>query len=252
MLKKLVAGALASGVAAGLLAVLLQFAFVQPILLEAERFESGELEHFSMRVTHDHDHGAAAPAATGTADHGDADHDMGHAHDHDADDGALQRNTLTVLFSVFTYVGFALMLVAGFQVAERAGVGITARSGLVWGFTGFVAFHLAPAFGLAPELPGNSAADITDRQIWWLATVVLSLGGMALLGFGRTWLHWGGGIVLLMLPHVIGAPHPGEYWGSAPPELASEFAVRALTVSLCAWLALGLTAGYVWQSDKTA
>jgi cobalt transporter subunit CbtA len=252
MLKKLVAGALASGVAAGLLAVLLQFAFVQPLLLEAERFESGELEHFSMRVAHDHDHGAAAAATTGAADHDNADHDMGHTHDHGADDGALQRNALTVLFSVFTYVGFALMLVAAFQVAERYGAVITARVGLLWGLAGFVTFHLAPAFGLAPELPGNSAADITNRQVWWLATVLLSAGAMALLGYGRTWMHWGGGIVLLLLPHVIGAPHPGEYWGSAPPELASEFAVRAVTVSLCAWLALGLTAGYVWQSDKTA
>ena len=35
---------------------------------------------------------------------------------------------------------------------------------------GFVAFHLAPGFSLAPEVPGVAAADITARQIWWFAT----------------------------------------------------------------------------------
>ena len=30
---------------------------------------------------------------------------------------------------------------------------------------------LAPAFSLAPEVPGIAAADITARQLWWFATV---------------------------------------------------------------------------------
>ena len=39
--------------------------------------------------------------------------------------------------------------------------------------------------------------------------------------------------------HLLGAPEPQAFTGSAPPELSAPFAARALGVSLVAWLALG-------------
>ena len=45
MLSRIVTSALFAGFAAGLIAALLQLAFVQPHLLHAEMFESGELVH---------------------------------------------------------------------------------------------------------------------------------------------------------------------------------------------------------------
>lgn len=249
MLKRLVAAALAAGVAAGLIAVLLQFALVQPLLLEAEAYESGEQTHFAMPQAHDHGADAAAEMPKD-----------GHAHDHASEhDSAasgsfvafLGRDGLSLLFSVFTYVGFALVLVAAFQIASTAGVVITRERGLIWGLAGFAIFHFFPALGLAPELPGNASADLDARQVWWLATVIATALAFALLSFGRGWPVRAAGLVLLALPHVIGAPEAGEYWGSAPPELASAFAVRALATSLGAWLALGFVAGYVWRQNET-
>ena len=55
MLKNMLSSALIAGVAAGLIAALLQFVFVQPVLLHAELYEGGELVHFEG-VIEDHGH----------------------------------------------------------------------------------------------------------------------------------------------------------------------------------------------------
>lgn len=245
MLKKLLTGALFAGFAAGLIAVTLHFAFVQPVLLEAERYESGDMVHFE---------GAGdAPPAVASEPETASSHDHGHAHKHEVkfvDGFDWQRNGLTTLFYGFTFVGYALVLVAGFALAEKRGIAITARSGMIWGLAGFVAVQLAPAFGLAPELPGNAAADIGARQIWWLSTVVATGAALYLIAFGRNWTHWVLATLLLLIPHIIGAPHPHELYGLAPPELGALFATRALGIGMASWVALGLIAGYIWHKDQ--
>jgi Probable cobalt transporter subunit (CbtA) len=57
-------------------------------------------------------------------------------------------------------------------------------AGLDLGLGGFVAFNLASALGLPPDLPGTEVASLEARQIWWLATVVLTRVGLAMLVFG--------------------------------------------------------------------
>lgn len=247
MLVKLLASALFAGFAAGLIAVTLQFAFVQPLLLEAELYESGHVTHFSAPMAHDH----TAPAPSADQDAAEDMHD--HAtHDHAArPEGGIdfRRDGLSVVFSIFTYAGYALMLVAAFAFAQTRGKVITLRSGLLWGLAGFVAVQFAPAFGLAPELPGNAAADLQVRQYWWLATVLLTAVGLWLLAFGETKALIGFGVVLLAAPHLLGAPQPDGFNGSAPPELAALYATRTLGVGLVAWLFLGLAAAYFWTQD---
>lgn len=237
MLTKLLASALFAGFAAGLIAVALQFAFVQPVLLEAELYESGQAVHF----------GAGDAAATEAHDHNSHDHGTPRAGGLD-----IKRNGLTVLFSIFTYAGYGLILVAGFALAQTRGEIITARSGLIWGVAGFVAVQLAPAFGLAPELPGNAAADLSARQIWWAATVLATGTGLWLIAFGKGWLYWAISIVLLLVPHIVGAPQPLSFAGPTPPELAAEFAARALGAGLVAWAVLGLSAGFFWAREESA
>lgn len=232
----MLASALFAGFAAGLIAAVLQFAFVQPVLLQAELYESGELVHF----------GADADATAGS-DQGEDDR----AAAQDDGDGAsgLARNGLSVVFSALIYAGYGLVLVSGFALAARHGLRITARSGLLWGVAGFVAAQLAPAAGLAPDLPGSAAADVVARQVWWFGTVAASALGLALVAFGKGWAHWGIAAVLLLAPHVIGAPLPDTLSGVAPPELAGEFAARALSVGLAAWAVLGLLAGHFWSRE---
>lgn len=222
MASRLLTSALFAGFCAGLVAALLQFVFVQPVLLHAELYESGQLVHFG-----------AEPVS--------ADPDLGGLD--------LMRDALSVIFSALVYTGYALVLIAVMSLAEASGAAITARTGVIWGVAGFVAVHLAPAVSLPPEVPGVAAADVFLRQIWWWATVVATGIALALLAFGRSWMAWGSAIVLLAAPHLIGAPHPDSFSGTVPPELAALFAARALGVGLAAWVLLGSLCGYFWQRE---
>jgi cobalt transporter subunit CbtA len=246
MIQRMVTSALIAGFAAGLFAALLHFAFVQNSILLGEQYETGALTHFSS---------GSDPAVAGH-DHADpAQHADGQAHSHDdhsAGGGSdFSRNAWTVLFTAVVYVSYALILVAGFALAEQFGKRITAREGLLWGIAGFAAFQLMPATGLAPELPGTIAADLHLREIWWWGTVGATATGLALIGYGKGAVPIVIGLVLLAAPHVIGAPEVEQYSGVAPPELAATFAARVLGVGLVVWAVLGWLAGHFW-SAKTA
>ncbi len=223
MFSRILVSALFAGFLTGLIAALLQLVFVQPVLLHAELYESGALNHFG-----DGGENAATAAVPGID---------------------LERDGLSVLFTALTYTGFAFLLVAAMALAEDRGFRITVRQGLVWGVAGFVAFQLAPALGAPPELPGSAAAEIGPRQIWWFGTVGATAAGLALVAFARSWALRGVAALLLLAPHVIGAPHPDEFIGPAPPELASLFAARALGTGLAAWSLLGLLAAYFWLRE---
>ena len=223
MFSKVVVSALIAGFGAGLFAAALQFAFVQPILLHAELFETGALTHFG-----------ADPSAAHVAHEGGID---------------IMRDGLSVMFSALIYVGYALMLLALMVFAEERGHPITARTGLIWGIAGWITVQMAPAFGLAPELPGMNAADVDARQIWWFATVAATGFGLWFIAFGRNWAMWGVAIILLAAPHIIGAPMPDTLTGPAPPELGAEFAARAIGTGLAVWAVLGLLLGAVWSKN---
>ena len=226
MLGRILTSGLIAGAAAGLCAAVLHLMFIQPVLLHAELYESGELVHFG--------------AASGTAARPGFGLDP-------------VRDGLSVIFSMLTYAGFALILVALMSLAEVRGAVILSRNGLLWGVAGFVAVLLAPAFSLPPEVPGVAAAEILPRQAWWFATVFAAGAAMWLLAFGRGWRAWGAVAVLLLAPHAIGAPEPDGFAGPVPTELGALFAARVLGVGLVAWVLLGLLSGFLWSSgDETA
>jgi cobalt transporter subunit CbtA len=233
MLKSLFASALFAGVAAGLLAAVMQMALLVPLIAEAELYETGEKTHFG-EVGPAHDH------AAGDHDHAAADHDR------DAE-GDVLRHIQTVLFTVLAMCGFGLLLTAGFGVAERFGLDrITLAKGAIWGLAGFAAFQLLPGLGLAPELPGASSAPLEERQAWWLATVAASAAGIALGIYGG--MMWKlAGLALIVAPHLLGAPHPEQFFGRVPPELSALFATRSLGVGAASWLTLGAVAGLFWS-----
>lgn len=249
MIQKMVTSALIAGFGAGLLAALLHFAFVQQYILLGEQYESGAIVHFdnarAAPTTHDHgtDHAAPDPA---DASAGDGQNDS-HATD---EVSSLTRNSLTVLFAGLIYVAYGLILTAGFGLAQSFGKIITAREGLLWGIAGFASFQLAPALGLAPELPGTIAANLTARQIWWWGTVLSTGTGLALLAYGRGYLAIAAAVLLLAAPHIIGAPLPDAYWGVAPPEVGAMFSARVLATALTVWAVLGWAAGYLWSQEK--
>lgn len=223
MYSRLLISALFAGALAGLIAGLLQLAFVQPVLLHAELYESGALVHFGPdRAT------TAHPQLPGF----------------DA-----VRDGLSLIFTMLTYTGYALIILALMGIAEDRGATIDGRTGLLWGVAGFVTFHLAPGFTLAPEVPGVAAADVAQRQVWWFATAGAAGLALWLIAFAQSKMMWGVAAVLLLAPHVIGAPEPDVFTGPVPTEIGALFASRAFGVGLAAWVLLGCFAGYFWQRE---
>jgi len=225
--------AVLAGLAAGLVMSAVQQWRVVPLILEAEVYETAEPEAPHVHATADQ---AAAP----------------HEHEHDPDawaprDGA-ERTVYTVLANVLASMGFALLLAA---VSTLAGLEITAANGVIWGLGGFVALQLAPAFGLAPELPGMPAADLGVRQIWWWCTAIAT--GLALLGIAkfRNWPAIAAGAVLILVPHLVGAPQlAGEALSAVPSHLATAFAANSLVAGAVFWLIVGPLLG--WLNERLA
>lgn len=236
MTRKMLTSALVAGVVAWLLAAVLQYVFVQQYILVAEEYENGTLVHF----------GSAAPPPVEAAT---AQGETRAGHNMASGSGSFSRNLWTAVFFSLVYVGYALVMVAGFGLAQVYGKPVTAREGVLWGVGGFVAFVLAPAMGLAPGLPGTLAAEIGARQAWWLGTAFSAAVALGLLGYGRGPLAILAAVVLLAAPHVIGAPQLDSYNGTSPPEVAAAFSTRVIGVAFIVWAVMGWVAGSVWARD---
>ncbi len=211
MFQRIFFAAVVSGVIAGLFATAVQSVRVIPLIYEAEKYE--RREPIPIPQTHE-DH----------ADEGDG----------------LSRLALTLVSNVVSAIGFALLLVGGFALRGD----VDWRRGILWGVGGFIVFALAPSVGLPPELPGTAAAPLPHRQLWWILTVAGTAAGLLLLAFKPGALFKALGVVLLILPHVIGPPRPEAGGGLAPEALVNSFILTALVGSLVFWVVLGLCAGY--------
>jgi cobalt transporter subunit CbtA len=222
--------AVLSGLAAGLAMSAVQQWRVAPLILEAEVYENA--------APADHTHDAGTPAHT----HEEA--AAPHEHDEDAwapQDGA-ERIFYTVLANVLGAIGFAFLLAA---VSVLSGIEITRRNGVVWGLGGFVALQLAPALGLPPELPGMPAADLVARQVWWVGTAVATGAGILAIAKLRNWTGIGIAVVLLLAPHVIGAPAAPHEPSGVPAHLATSFASASLAAGAVFWLIAGPLLGWL-------
>jgi len=130
------------------------------------------------------------------------------------------------------------------------GVAVGTRRGVLWGAAGFAVFVLAPAAGLPPELPGAIKAPLEERQLWWLFATAATAGGLGMLVFQarRAWL--GVGILLILLPHIIGAPQTEVHGSTMPAELAATYVGTTVGAMALFWVVLGGLAG--WCHDYFA
>jgi len=94
------------------------------------------------------------------------------------------------------------------------------------------------------------AADLEARQLWWLMTVFDTALGLWLLVFAKTKLNQLFGAVLLLSPHVIGAPQPEVQGSLAPAELASTFIMATAFANALFWLTLGALMGLMSHQNK--
>lgn len=227
MTQRILSSALVAGLLAGLLAALLNIATLVPMILEAETFEAAMGNHHSTPVeSAGQDH--AAPAEEPDGGGGGP---------------AWGRNFGTIATTLVAYMGFGLVLGAAMALAARSGHGLTARRGALWGMAAFAAVHLAPAAGLAPELPGMAAGPLVARQAWWVLCVGSTALGLVSLAFGQSLAAILVGLALVALPHLVGAPVGPGSESLVPPSLAAEFAARSLGVAALTWVVLGTITG---------
>ncbi len=232
MILRLLSAALAAGFLAAIVATGLQLALTSPLIVEAERYEMREPTRAAQ----------ALPIV------------LAHSgHDHAAPDAApewqpapgFQRMAFTGLATLVGGVGYALLLGA---VLIALGREPTLQTGLAFALAGFASVALAPALGLPPELPGQEAAPILARQVWWAMTAVGTAMGLYLIGVRRSLIGILGGLVLIVAPHVVGAPQPPAGTSELPAVLAAQFAARSLAISAVFWAMIGLGFGWAWQS----
>jgi cobalt transporter subunit CbtA len=232
MTGRVILAVLLAGIAAGFIMGAVQHLRLTPFIIQAESFESA-----GAPPAHKH----AAPEASATAEprsQGQAGHNHA-AHDHGegwAPADGWQRSFATTLTAAMTGAGFAAMLAA---VSLLSGIAITRQNGLVWGFSGFLAVTLAPAIGLPPELPGMPAGDLVARQIWWLGTIAATGAGIFLIVTRAEAWAIALAIVVICLPHIIGAPAAFNAGSTVPPGLAAAFAANAIAANAIFWLLIG-------------
>ena len=225
--------AVLAGLAAGFAMSAVQQWRVAPLILQAEVYETAE----AAPAAHSHD------AATPAHDHAEA--ASAHVHDENAwapQDGA-ERVFYTVLANVLASIGFAMLLAA---VSVLTNIEITAKNGVIWGLSGFLCLQLVPAFGLPPELPGMPAADLVARQAWWVATALATGAGILAIVKLRNWTGIVIAAVLILAPHVWGAPQLfAEQASAIPAQLATQFAANSLFTGAVFWLLAGPLLGWL-------
>lgn len=242
MLARLLWVGLVAGIIAGLSTAAIQHFTTTPLIIAAEAYEQKEeASTFGQ--------GPVAAKLFGGElflAHGTETHDADGAALWGPDDG-LERTAFTALATIIITTGYGLMLIAAMLVADGR---LTARSGLLWGIAGFAAVGLAPALGLSAELPGTAAAALVDRQIWWAATAAATAAGLWSVLRISSPIAIAGGLVLIALPHIVGAPHPTTLTNSVPTELSAHFASSSLVVHAISWVLVGSIAGYLWERDE--
>ncbi len=236
MVTRVLTVSILAGLLAGLIVAALQHVTTTPLILKAETYESA----------------SAAPSTSFAAfggeariilAHGGVDHAEGAEHDEWKPQDGLQRLLFTSAATIGTAIGFAALLLAGMLAA---GDGIDQRRALIWGACGFVAFGLAPGMGLAPELPGAASAALHARQLWWIGTALATAAGLFLfLRYEAPWLK-ALAVAVILLPHIVGAPHAPTPESKVPAELAAHFTSLSLGIQAALWLVTAFLVGTFW------
>ncbi len=218
MIGRVLLAALLAGIAAGFFLGIFTETRLVPFILQAETMEAAA-------PTHSHDDKAPE-----------------HKHDINAwapQDGS-ERMIFTLATSMLAGAGFAAML-AGLSFVLA--IPITRANGIIWGLLGFAAVSLAPAAGLPPELPGMPAADLVDRQIWWVSTIACTGAALWLATQRREIWAITLGFALAMLPHFIGAPIANAHQSDIDGWLIQHFVANSLAINAMFWVLIGVFLG---------
>ncbi|EPJ46465.1 MAG: hypothetical protein OFPII_20380 [Osedax symbiont Rs1] len=240
-LRNLILSALMVGIISGLSYGLFQQLQINPIIYAAEAYEMAEptVDHHGEAVVDPHH-----PAVT-----------TGHAHGEawSPEDG-MPRIISTLAANITIAFALALIMISlmALHNQKSAKPKLNAVRGVAWGMVAMFCIFIAPALlGLHPEVPGTNAAELEDRQIWWLFCAISSAIGIAILYYAANNFKLAG-ILLIALPHLIGAPLASEpgFANSDPVaiqrllELSSEFYLMTAIGMLILFMMMGALSGF--------
>ena len=160
----------------------------------------------------------------------------------------IERNFYTLLANFLMSLAYSLLLASAMVFRGSS----STLKGLVWGIAAYLSVFVAPSLGLAPEIPGMEAADLSQRQNWWFITVTLTSIGLAVLAFSPRY-YKGAGLILMLVPHLIGVPTPEIHGFSHPDpnaiamltELWHQFVLQTSIANALLWLIIGTSTGFL-------
>lgn len=159
----------------------------------------------------------------------------------------LERHSWSFATNFLLCFAYALILLS--IMATKTSVNIA--KGFFWGGAAYLTIFVAPALGLPPEIPGMEAAYLEGRQTWWWLTIILTAISLWLIAF-QSPLNKGIGLVLIITPHIIGAPQP-EFHGFANTDpkaiealtlLWHDFIFQTGIANALLWMVIGGLSGY--------
>ncbi len=239
MIGKIVLAALVAGMLAGLALAGIQHVRISPLIAQGEVYEmKAEAPAMAAAAGQTAKCVENMPGMKMCPDDGSAEWQPAEG---------LERTLYTSAASLLAGGGFAIVL-AG--ISLLVGVPITRANGMIWGLCGFLCVALAPAVGLPPEVPGMPIADLTTRQIWWVGTIAATAAALYLIILRpEAWAKFIG-VVLIAIPHIVGAPKAPDTPTLVPPGLAAEFAANSLAAAAVFWCLIGLFLGLAFDRLK--
>lgn len=232
MIRQIFLTALLTGVLAGFILTSLQSVKVIPLILAAEKYEDGKLITYSSHSK------KASHKEVSSHNHGEEKVVLEeHSHEEEAwgpKDG-LERLFYTFIANTFLASGWSFLLCVVYMYVNN----INILKGVTAGIVGYLTFFALPSIGLSPELPGTLASALEHRQIWWIASVLCSAIGFAILFFSRNRIYQICALILVLLPHLIGAPVPDIHGGTAPLEMFNTFVNATFITNGIFWIILG-------------
>jgi cobalt transporter subunit CbtA len=217
----LVLSAFAIAIIAGLVLSVYQANFITPIIVGSEVYEIAEpvSHHTQVEETE-----AWAP-----------------------EDG-VERTSWNFASNFLLCFAYALILLGAMSLKAS----VNAVKGIFWGGAAYLTIFVAPALGLPPEIPGMEAAQLEGRQAWWLLTVVLTAISLWLIAFQNN-LYRIIGVIILITPHILGAPQPEIHgFANTDPQavqaltlLWHDFILQTSVANALLWVIIGVLSGYI-------
>lgn len=160
----------------------------------------------------------------------------------------IERGLYTLLANFLMSLAYSLMLASAMVFRGSS----SALKGMIWGMAAYASLFVAPSLGLAPEIPGMEAVDLNQRQNWWFLSVSLTAIGLAVLAFSPRY-YKGAGVILILLPHLIGAPAPEIHGFNHPDpevvavltELWHQFVLQTSIANALLWFIIGGSTGFL-------